>query len=682
MHRRVCAQRILFVMAGVGLLAWQASEARAQQTTTLPQGWQQMAPTDFAAAIRVLFNQGTFKSLSPADQDAAKLYGKTLFLQVDLSNSALNYQTLEMLHWVARYELEEATLDKTRAALLARQDNWAGKPYAEIRAKVVMMMRLDIPEATLINEGRRWVQGGGTLAQIPPADLNYDIVRQIFADLTVLTGSFSVQWSGQLNPPQTGNYTFSISPININSADNHFPVQYSVSLSVGGQVVLNATPKNWVSQSSAVSLTANQPTAVQMQISATVGRIPTGTMHAMLYWQGPGVNKSLIPPANLTPSGGGAQGLQATYTWKSNGQPQTFTRTDPSIDFAWTNSAILLSKDTTIANQASDAMWQAMTAPAFITSLSGPPVQLHPFLKDPDDASAGLTSARRQTFLETLLSAPALLDAANAKIAVNFYQAFRMGVPDRAFDVFSAWATRKADLTSSISANPYFEEDTRDALRKLALFTTLELPLQVNRLQNEDLQLADGSCCLPAAYALAYSYLGRGKLSDWTTFLDAKLGDPTVAGDLRVNWLLARSHAVEIEQSTPSLYAVPNSQPLAGQTYLDQANQAAKSPAVKVRVLQEIAARLVWGQQYQAAKDLLQQANSSLPAAQQAVVAALMQQIDAVAAAATQAQQDQATAGKQAYIASLQKRRDQAAAQGNSAAVDRFNALINAASAK
>jgi hypothetical protein len=51
--------------------------------------------------------------------------------------------------------------------------------------------------------------------------------------------------------------------------------------------------------------------------------------------------------------------------------------------------------------------------------------------------------------------------------------------------------------------------------------------------------LPDGRCSLPVAYALAASYLGRRRLSDWTAFLDAKLADPALTGDLRVNWLPA-----------------------------------------------------------------------------------------------------------------------------------------------
>ena len=60
----------------------------------------------------------------------------------------------ELLHWLARYELAYDEMEKARTALLARQDNWAGRPYAEGRAKITMMIRLKFDEASIVAEAR------------------------------------------------------------------------------------------------------------------------------------------------------------------------------------------------------------------------------------------------------------------------------------------------------------------------------------------------------------------------------------------------------------------------------------------------------------------------------------------------------------------------------------------------
>ena len=109
----------------------QAPNAGSAQRATLPAGWQQMSPDDFAATVRVLYSQGLIDQLSPSDHDAVRARGSALFQQVDVSKGSVSYQTLEMLHWLTRFTLDNDTVNRTRAALLARQDNWAA-PYRQV----------------------------------------------------------------------------------------------------------------------------------------------------------------------------------------------------------------------------------------------------------------------------------------------------------------------------------------------------------------------------------------------------------------------------------------------------------------------------------------------------------------------------------------------------------------------
>jgi hypothetical protein len=697
--RRLCYVILTFIT----LIALRPSVIRAQQPASLPSGWQQMSATDFASVIRSLVNKRQFGALSPSDKSAASAYGKQLFLQINVSSTSLDYQTLEMLHWVCRFGLSPSVIEQTRTALLARQDNWAGQPYAEVRAKVMMMSNLQMPTAVLVREAQRWIAAGGTLAQVPPADLRFAIVRQAMANLKVISGSFSVQWSGRINAPQSGDYTFFVSPINVNAGYNsRTTVHFQTTVSVAGQMLLESTPSDapvpsyagyqpfppeplaWTSQSKPVTLTAGQPASILVTVTADVGSVlPLATLHAMLYWQGPGVSKSLVPAANVTLPNGSGQGLQAVYSWTSQGQPQSLTRTDPMIDFAWTTDTILLSQDTTIANQAANAMWQAMTSANFLASLTGPPVQMHPFFQFPNDVSTGLTTAQRQAFGNLLLQNPKLLDPVDAKTAVRFYQAFRMGAPDAALDVFGAWAARHANLLSELSNERVFDGDNSDAFAALAIDATQQLPEQAARLQSEFLQLPDGRCALPVAYTLGFSYLGRGKAPDWLAILDAKLADPTVTGDVRVNWLLARGTAEEFGEARPRHYPFrtpfPGRLPLRGRKYFEQAITAAQSPPYQLRAAYELAARLAWGQRFDAAIAVLQPLANSLPAALQPRLAAWMAQLNGYAAAQKLYFQNRQGIANQSFIQTLQSRRDQAAGRGDTASVDRYNSLINAA---
>ncbi|WP_010583122.1 PA14 domain-containing protein [Schlesneria paludicola] len=690
---RLCA---LLLANGV-LLCSYSGELRAQAQAKLPASWQQMSADDFAAAIRVLRDDETFKFLSVGEEQAAKAKGRDLFLQIDLLNTEMSFRTIGMLHWLVKYDLEPAVDERTRTALLTRREDWTGRSYEEGRAKIEMMMHYKFDDSVIIAEARRWVQAGGTIEQVPVEDLSIDLVRMIFSDAQLVNSSFDVEWEGSITTQVTGAHQFLISPINVNTGVTQFPVKFSMTVSIGGQVIIDSSPtkekspivwfdpSEWISRSNVVSLTAGQ--AVPLRVTAKVDSLkalPSATLHAMLFWKAPGKQREeIVAPANLTLPDGSGQGLKATYRWNTNGQPQTLTRTDPNIDFAWTNRPILLAKDSTIGNQSANTVWRALTANSFVAEMIGPPTKLHPFLKEPDDSAAGMTTSRRSEFLDILLKNPALLDPMDTKRAVRFYEPFRVGVPDKALDAFGTWAIRNPDLIPDFSTDRVFNGDQRYAFSRMAIFVTQQLPGQAELLQANYLQLADGRCSLPVAYTLAHSYLGRKKYSEWLGILDAKLADKAVTGDARVNWLLARANAQELDPNSsshyPHYYPVPFHNALGGLNYLDDALKAATTPAVKVRVAHEIISRLAWQGDFKQAKSVLQSLGTSLPEDQQAIVTDRLQQLDRFAAEAQQLNKDRPNIARQLHLKELKLRRDQAIKLGDSALTTRYDGLIDAA---
>jgi hypothetical protein len=688
---------VLWIGLG-GLVAWGQTPPSA-----LPANWQQLSPSDFATLAQGYYQQGAFPTLGPVDQFNLQSQAATLFSQVNISSTSLTYQTLRVFAEVGQPQLDQWTLALARRSIAARHDDWSGKPYSEMFAKVMLMADLDLPNSVSTSEARRWALAGGTADQVPQNDWVYDFVRHMFADFDVLDQSFSVTWVGQINAPQSGDYTFSISPIDVNMGYSHTWATTSMSVSIAGQEIITAGPPSsqtgtppgyqpgttptskWVAQSSPVTLTAGTPVSIQVTFSVNTPPIfPPGTLHAILLWQGPGITRQPVPASAVSQAQTGTPGFQATYSWTMNGQQQSLTRTDPVIDFAWTSRSLLLAKDPTGANQAAESMWQTMTSASFISSCTtATPIKLHPFLREPEEASCGQSSGRRQAFLDLLIQNPALLDAMDADHAVRFFRAFRIGATDKALSVFGTWAVRRANLVCVLGNQP-FDGETRQALAEMAILVTQQLPQQAPILQQEFLQLPDGRCSLPVAYILTYSQLGLGKLNDWIASLDAKLADPTVAGDLRVNWLLARAHAQEFTRTAPIHYPLdgsyPSSWPEDGLRYLYQALNAAQTPSVKVRVAKEIAAQITAGGEYQRATDFLGQVASSQPDAEKALVTAWQQEIAGLVAVQPLALQSQQAESSKGYLMTLRARRARAASQGNSAAVSRYDALISAAS--
>lgn len=670
----ICAS-VLVVVA----ILLSSSSVTAQQAT-LPENWRQLSPTDLMTSVRELYDQGKFETLSKSDQDAVRARGKELFTAIDVASTELAYPTVEGLHWLAFPLLDGDNYVATRNAVLSRQDDWAGKSYLEMRSKFWLMERLGIEEAVCIAEARRWVDAGGTIDQVPTKDLTNEVVLQLFApNGKLIKGDFAIRWEGLVNAPETGAYTFSISPINVNSKDPAFPVSVSMRIAIEGQEILNATPANWVERSTPVNLTNGSPAAIRVEMSADVEQFPPGTFHAQLYWEGPGVAKRIVQMERLSHPMN--SGLLATYTWTENDQQQTLSRKDAEIDFAWTNNAIFLAADKAVPQAAADTVWEQVSTDEYMTWCEGAggAVKWHPYFREMRGAPASMSSGRRRAFLEKLLAHPALLDVLSPKDAVNLYQCFRFGATDEALRVFGKWAQQQADWQPSMSTDPIFEGENRDWFRKMGICVTQELPTEVARLQSDYLELPDGRCCLPVAYSLAYSYLGRGKLDDWIAVLSARLNDQSVTGDKRVNWLLARAHAEELRDSQADPYAVPTIRVLNGRGYLDEGLLVFETSPVKVRIAKEIAARLVSTQQLSAAKSFLEQTANSLPEADRAQVLIWHQEIEAMEGALAQSQQAEAAATQDAYLKNLRKRRERANASGDTAAVERYDALINAA---
>lgn len=667
----------------------------------LPEGWQQMAPVEFAAALRqIVFVDDNFDDLPFEEHKGATERGKELFLQVDLSAPAIDYPTVEVLHWLCRYELSRVESDNAAAQLLTREDDWAGRPFSELRAKLAMLLRLKVEKVALVGEGRRWAAAGGTLEQIPAEDLKFDEVRQFFTDATFIKGAFTVEWNTLVIPPETGNYRFHLSPININAGVNQDPFKYKMTIALDNFEILESAPDpdsyvddpeyagdpdfpEWKSRSQVTHLTANQ--AIPLKVTAIVEAtkdLPASALHAMLYWEDPSGTKTLVPNSALRVPGDDFPGVRATYRWKDeNGVERTLTRIEQSIDVAWSSPNIPLPEDLTFSREAANAMWGVISAPEFTASLLGPPVKMHPLFKDPDSAAAGLTTKRRGDFLEILKQNPALMDPLDLKSMVRVYQAFRFGNADKALDAFGAWSARHADYVGEIFTDNVFQGDERLACATLAVNLTQQLPGEIDRLESEYLELPDGRCSLPVAYVLGCSYLGQKKHADWIAILDAKLANQSLTGDKRVNWLLARANATELTESSamhyPKNYYVPHLDPRNGTLYLTHAMEAAESPEVKARVAKEIVIRHTFFHEFNEAKELLQPLANSLAEPSKSHLNRWITQMDRLIAVDEQDLVDQAAQAKETHRKNIEARRELASQKGDAAEVARYDAILN-----
>lgn len=562
-------------VVGIALLSssLNMSALRAQQNSDLPANWRELPVADFVAALQERYDEFTHEYAGITQEDAVRERAASLFRQINVQEAATSeFPVITGLYRAAWKKLDENEQAAIRNALVARQDDWAGKPYIEMREKVGLMGWVDVPFELRAKEAMRWVDAGNDVSQVFDKDLPL-YIQHVIRQPQVIENSFSVRWEGRINAPQTGQYTFSISPINVSAVYGEYNLRQTMTVSIDGQPVLSATPEQWTTQSSPVQLTAGEPVAIVVETSIESPKLPVGEAHALLFWEGPGVAKSIVPQDRLTLPTTNDVGLRATYTWKAGDEQKTIVQVDPNVEFAWTSGRLTLSNEATYQRLGSGFFWSKMIDPQYLADLeNNTQTKIHPLLADPASAAESLPVARRQAFLDELLARPRLLEGLNATQAVALYKAFRIGTPDAALAVFGRWARQNANIECGMPYEPLIpgvDNDNREAYRILSVAVTQQLPAHAARLQNEFLELEDGTCCLPVAYTLAYSYLSQDRLNDWIEILNAKLQDQATAGDRRVNWLLARAHADEIRQGPAMPYVRVQHRVFDGRVWID-----------------------------------------------------------------------------------------------------------------
>jgi uncharacterized delta-60 repeat protein len=152
------------------------------------------------------------------------------------------------------------------------------------------------------------------------ASINFDW-GQGSPDGRIEADAFSIRWSGQIEAPATGRYTF------ITRADDR------AKLIIDGRTVVNYLPGQ-TSHTGAIDLSAGRHSIVYEYVERT------GNARARLEWAGPGIAQQVVPTSRLftggsTPPPTPARGLSATYYDDDLLSDRVFTRIDPTIHFDW-----------------------------------------------------------------------------------------------------------------------------------------------------------------------------------------------------------------------------------------------------------------------------------------------------------------------------------------------------------
>jgi hypothetical protein len=654
-----------FAMSLIGFSLFMSRAAAQQSSET---SIAKMSPAEVLTAAASASDPESRAELS---QRAAEL-----FLTTELMAAEGDYASLVSMFKLALPELTPG--DKFRlAGQLSERSDGEALAYQSLRQKLALMYLAGVPLAQRAAEVAAWIEADQTgFAGVLEAE--YAWLYNSLAEPQLKHGTFSVEWSGRLSAPRTGDYVLSISPINVNATWEKFYIRTYCVIEVAGKEVLKSSPDHWVTETSPIQLTANQPVDISVAASFEVSRPAIDAIHAMLFWKGPGTAKQVVPQAAFS-TAEGQPGLDAKYSVTLAEGAKIVERIDPAIDFAWTTDRRVVAGHEQAMKKLREQIWRACMSPEYLAGCeeAASPRHRHPFLYDLLLVEC-LTSEQRQAFLDELQNRPAMLERLTPAEAIRFFRAFRFGVEDAALDAYGLWAKQHANLQSAFPSRPdqqaYFDVN-RMEFHDLARCVYQQSPEQAKRLESEFLTAEDGSCVLPVAYTLAYCYQDSGRINEWMKLIDERLADAEVAGDARVNWFLARAMIDEIAGLDASFFTGSNENLMAGWRWLGEAERAAQSPAAKARVIGELIAREAALGQFEGAKRRLDDAKSGVLASDPSS-ASWKGRLDEIAKLALSREEQADAAAAEGYRAEMRRRQRRAADRGDDVESARIEQLV------
>ena len=601
------------------------------QTNGLPQGWEALSAPDFVQAMRTQKAQGN--PVTPEMNQAISKHSVELLFATEQTLDQLDYTTLANLYRCGQSQLTANQAGCVKQKISNRADDLSAMDFQNLSGKFALQLLIGATidqRAALVSE---WI-GAGHLEADHPAISPQDAVwlYRALAHPHMMDGPWFVVWSGNLRAPRSGDYIFSLSPLNVNTKWKAFFIQSDWTVTIDGAQVLRATPEHWTIESTPVSLKADQPVKFRAEAHFNTPRRIEDALHAILNWRGPGISTSIVPTENWTTPDGTGAGLAAEYhlTLETKNGAQTVSRVDPTIDFAWTSGQIVVPEHAKQRQQLVNYFLDTFMSAEFLASCADGQAR-HPFLYQSRALSECLTSSQRKSFLQAVLQRPTMLSPLTAQQVVALYKTFRFGAEQNACDALGLWCKSHSDLAAEFpkpaTERGYFDAN-RSMFKELSRSVSEQYPNHGQRLQTEFLTNDGGTCCLPIAYTLAYAYQDQSRIDQWIKLLDDRLAEKSLSGNRRVNWLIARAMTEEIRYEKPPFFESGRFDLLAGEGWLNEAVQVGESADVVLRIRKERLARHVALQQWAIVDTELQQTAQAPPE--------WRQQIDAQKAGVTQ----------------------------------------------
>ena len=397
---------------------------------------------------------------------------------------------------------------------------------------------------------------------------------------------FSVSWSGTLSVPADGKYHLSVSPfdLSVDYRASYFSKQRTRVFVAGEQVLDTGEAAEEAShQTPELELSGSVDLRVEYECKRSDNCPAEAPSVIKLFWEGPGISKSLIPQEQL--SANQEQGLTAVYR---SGDVEV-SQQDAQLDFVWRSGFNVAPVNLALLNELKLAAVKKGASELF--------------QKDAVTSQELLSQPTKRELLSEVANDSSHLGEMSFDQVRSLYRDYRYDDPDQALEVLGKWLQSHTYGELTISSD--FVKTNRQNYLELASWIHFQYPEHEELLHDSYLETTDGGCNLPVAYTLTIAKQHAGQLLDWTSQVDGKLKD--AEGDSRSQWLLVRAFIDEIRRATMDRYRIRSIRHQIGKGWIQEADLVAESDAMKSHVKKEYTARLIADGLYEEAEKLATQ---------------------------------------------------------------------------
>jgi hypothetical protein len=379
------------------------------------------------------------------------------------------------------------------------------------------------------------------------------------------------------------------------------------------------------------------------------------------------------------------EALNVVFRWREGANERMISQKSESIDFVAEGAATIAPPHPEFSKKLANRLFELATASEYLKKCSAGTLR-HVYVKEPALANS-LTTKQRESFLKVLSTHEDFVANLSAEEVVRVYEHFRFGVEEPALDVVGQWMQVHADIVPEITLD--FFRVNRRPYWQLGQLLGGQLPQHVKLLQDRYLVLEDGRCVLPAAYSLSYATLAKDRLhppaiyvesatpetsefDEWVKLLADELDNDKLAGDSRVNWLIARAQAAEARSTMSAAGGRSTSNFQSGLEWLSEAEVDSQDIQMLIRVRQEEIAGLTAAKQFKQIEEILAE-SEEFPGK---VLADWKKTVESIIKARLDNRRARELFAREAYSLTIERRRQAAVENNNETELERYDRLL------